>query len=90
MGRPQSSPRNFMGTNSICSGIGNETVRCLMFSYHRDEFAALAVRRALGQTPDDGDDTLAAVCRHLGRVIVGWLLAIIVIELAVKYWWSAL
>lgn len=58
-----------------------------MFSYHRDEFAAPAVQRALGQTsPNDGDDTLAAVCRHLGRVIIGWLLAIIVIEMAVKYW----
>lgn len=63
-----------------------------MFSYHRDEFAAPAVQRVLGQASETegGEPSLAAVCRHLGRVIIGWLLAIIVIETAVHYWGGAL
>jgi hypothetical protein len=65
--------------------------RCAMFSYSRDEFTAPAVQRALGQTPpNDGDDSLPAVCRHLGRATLAWLLAVIAIELAVKYWGGTL
>ena len=59
-----------------------------MFSYSRDEMVASTVRKALAQASEGSDSTtksLAFVCRQLGRAIVGWLTAIIVIQLAVKY-----
>ena len=37
-------------------------------------------------TPPTNEPRLAEICRHIGRVIVGFLTIIIVIELAVKYW----
>jgi hypothetical protein len=60
-----------------------------MFSYSRDEAASPAVERALGSAADEpapAEKTLAVVCRHLGRAIIGWLAAIIAIEFVVSYW----
>ncbi len=59
-----------------------------MFTYNRDEIARPAINRAIAQAsnPDLPETSLWAVCRQLGRVIVGWLTVIIVIEVAVKYW----
>lgn len=59
-----------------------------MFTYNRDEIARPAIERAIARAsdPDQPETSLSAVCRHLGRVIVGWLTVIIVIEVAVKYW----
>ncbi len=60
-----------------------------MFFYHRDELAAPANQRALSQASagaDDGDNALSAICRHLGRVIIGCMTVMIVIQLAVNYW----
>jgi hypothetical protein len=60
-----------------------------MFSYSRDEMASPAVERALESAADEApptEKTLPVVCRHLGRVIIGWLTAIIVIEFVVNHW----
>jgi hypothetical protein len=60
-----------------------------MFSYNRDEMASIAVERALKSAADEPpptEKTLPVVFRHLGRVIVGWLAAIIVIEFVVNHW----
>jgi hypothetical protein len=60
-----------------------------MFSYNRDEVASAAVERALRSVADEpppAEKTLPVVCRHLGRAIIGWLTAIMIIELAVNHW----
>ena len=51
--------------------------------------ASTAAERALGSARDEAspaEKTLPVVCRHLGRVIIGWLTAIVVIELVVNHW----
>jgi len=64
-----------------------------MFCYDRDEMASAAAQRVLRSAADEpppAEKTLPVVCRHLGRVIIGWLTAIIVIEVVVKHWGGGL
>jgi hypothetical protein len=80
---------NLYGGRAYWYRVATLQIRCLMFSYNRDEMASVAVERALGSAADQpppAEKTLPVVCRHLGRVIIGWLTAIIVIEFVVNHW----
>ena len=69
--------------------VATSAIRCLMFSYDRDEMASAAVERAVGSAADEpppAEKTLPVVWRQLGRAIIGWLAAIIVIELIMNHW----
>jgi hypothetical protein len=74
---------------TLCVSASETICRCIMFFYHRDELTAPANQRALSQAAaaaDDRDNALFAICRHLGRVIIGCMTVMIVIQLAVHYW----
>jgi hypothetical protein len=74
---------------TLCVSALETVCRYIVFSYYRDELGAPAIQPVLAQASagaDGGDNALSTVCRHLGRVIIGWLTAIIVIQLAVNYW----